>query len=100
MDEYTVKDYSGLDDGANTINNTVSNIKTTLNNGNSAITNILNDSTFKGPIADHCAQVWEIINAATSNNLDNFSGNASAIKTINENYKQSDDDVSTSIGGI
>jgi len=100
MGEHTIDNYNNLDAGANEINNAVGNLKTSLNNGTSAVNNIMNDSTFKGPIADHCAQVWGIINKATNSNLDSFSNNANTLRVINENYKETDKTVEDSVGGV
>ena len=100
MSDYTVEEYDNLDNSANTINTAVSNMRTSLENGTSAFNSTFSDIGFKGPIAEHCTQVMEIINRATNNNLNNFNGNASTIQAINENYKATDDQVSSNVGGI
>ena len=100
MSDYTIKEYDNLDSSANTINNAVSNMKTSLENGTSAFNSTFSDIGFKGPLAEHCTQVMGIINRATNNNLNNFSGNATTIQNINENYKETDNQVSSNVGGI
>ena len=100
MNEYSVDDYRNLESGAQNIDSTVNTLNSNLQNGSTALNGIMNESTFSGPVASHCAQVWEIINRATQNNLKNFNNNANTIRDINANYQNSDDNVSKDIGGV
>ena len=100
MNEYSVDDYRNLENGAQNIDSTIGELQSTLETGTNTLNSIMNESTFSGPVANHCAEVWGLINKATQNNLNNFSNNAKALRNISTGYKDSDTNVSKDIGGV
>ena len=45
--------YNEMDEGVNTISNTVKNINQSINDCNNIIKGVFDDSTFSGPMADY-----------------------------------------------
>ena len=100
MNAFEVKDYSNIDNGAQNIVDTANAMTTNLEDASRSLQAIYNDSSFYGPIADHCAQALEIINRATKNNLDSFVNNANSMGKIKEGYIETDQKVEENVGGV
>ena len=71
-----------------------------LEDASRSMQSIYNESSFCGPIADHCAEALNIINKATINNIDHFVSNANTMGKINEGYKETDKKVEDNVGGV
>ena len=100
MNEYQVNSYSNLENGENNLINTSSSLKSSMESGNINMQSVYNDNSFCGPIADHISEAWDIINRATDNNINNLNNNVKTIENIKQGYQDTDQQVSSHVGGI
>ena len=68
--------YNDLDAGTQTLVKTVSTINDYINEGNKIVTDLNNESTFYGPIAEYCLSTWNKIQNIT---IDSTAATAAAM---------------------
>lgn len=104
MTEYNnninVGSYGNLDEGSNIIRKTSNELKTDLEHGDGYLRNIQRPRIFEGPVADHVSGVWDVINRATTNNINEFENSANTLNAITANYHSTDKKSSNDIGGV
>lgn len=100
MEKFEIKNYSDIIDSSKNIIDTANNMSSNLEDISYSMQSIYNDSSFSGPIADHCAEALDIINRATVNNLNHFTNNAATMDKINQGYMDTDKKVEENVGGV
>ena len=95
-----VGSYSNLEEGSSIIRDATNNLKTNLENGDVYLKNIQRPRIFEGPVADHVSGVWDVINKATTNNINEFENSANTLDNITANYQATDKKSSNDIGGV
>ncbi len=100
MGKFKVKDYSNIDNASKKMLTTAQTMVGDLEDANYSMQTFYNESTFYGPIADHCLEALDIINRATINNVDHLAKSAQTMDTINQGYAQTDEKVSKEVGGV
>lgn len=100
MEEFEIKDYSNIENSSRNIIDTANAMSGNLEDASHSMQSIYNESSFSGPIADHCIEALDIINRATINNIDHFVNNASTMDKINQGYVETDKKVEENVGGV
>ena len=100
MREFSVKSYDNLKNAEDIINKTSQELRSELENCNSSLEGLFDESTFYGPIADHVENALRIINTATNNNIKTLNQIANSINVIGNSYVETDKKISDELGGI
>lgn len=100
MEEFEIKDYSNLENSSKNIIDTANSMSGNLEDANKSVQSIYNDTSFCGPIADHCMEALDIINRATINNIDHLVTTSKTMDKINEGYAATDKKVEENVGGV
>lgn len=92
--------YNEMDEGVNTISNTVKNINQSINDCNNIIKGVFDDSTFSGPMADYCHGGWSDLSEMTLTTNSTLNSSASVLNQNNQAYKDSDKSVEDKVSGV
>ena len=82
--------YADLEAGSNDIVNTVSSINESIDNANRIVTDINNEGTFSGPLADYCLNVWNRVQNITIDHTELLSNSSNTLSNVGSNYEITD----------